>query len=92
MAGGVGQRGSSALSRTITSMSSTFNTGRYRGKDLSEDQPCMFCGEPADSREDIIPSWLARQSLVPPGTTRPVIYTSHGRGTEAVVVRRRWPS
>ena len=39
----------------------------------------MFCGEPADSGEDIIPSWLARQSLVPPGTTRPVIYTSHGR-------------
>jgi hypothetical protein len=39
----------------------------------------MFCGEPADSREDIIPTWLTRQSIVPPGTLRPVTYTSHGK-------------
>jgi hypothetical protein len=38
----------------------------------------MFCGMPADSREDIIPNWLTRQNLVPPGTAGPVTYTSHG--------------
>ena len=58
--------------------SGTFDRSRYRGRDLSENQPCMFCGNPADSREDIIPTWLARHSIVPPGTTRPVTYTSHG--------------
>jgi hypothetical protein len=56
----------------------TFARGKYKGDDLSENQPCMFCGMPADSREDIIPTWLTRQNLVPPGTAGPVTYTSHG--------------
>lgn len=33
-----------------------FDNSRYRGKDLSNNQPCIFCSNPADSREDIIPS------------------------------------
>jgi hypothetical protein len=60
------------------SQNNRFDSGRYKGCDLSANQPCMFCGDPADSREDIIPSWLSRQSLVPPGTARPVTYSSHG--------------
>jgi hypothetical protein len=52
--------------------------GKYKGRDLSADQPCMFCGMPANSREDIIPTWVSRQNLVPPGTAEPVVYTSHG--------------
>lgn len=63
-----------------------FNRGKYRGADLSENQPCMFCGLPADSREDIIPTWLTRQDLVPTGTAGPVKYTSHGETVN------QWPS
>jgi hypothetical protein len=62
------------------------NVRKYRGKQLSDDQPCIFCGEPADSREDIIPTWLNKQALMPPETTRPVTYTSHG------VVLKEWTS
>jgi len=60
------------------SQSGSFDKGKYGGKDLSNNQPCMFCGELANSREDIVPTWLAKQNLVPPGITRPVTYTSHG--------------
>jgi hypothetical protein len=67
------------------SQRSGFNAGKYKGKDLSENQPCMFCGEPADSREDIIPSWINRQSFVPQGTARPVSHTSHGVKVKRVV-------
>jgi hypothetical protein len=56
----------------------SFDKGRYRGQDLSENQACMFCGEPADSREDIVPTWIAKQRLVPPGDLQPVTYWSHG--------------
>jgi len=59
-------------------MLNTIDRGKYKGRDLSADQPCMFCGMPADSREDIIPTWISRQNLLPPGTVEPVVYTSHG--------------
>jgi hypothetical protein len=52
--------------------------GKFSGKGLPGNPPCMFCGRPSDSKEDIIPSWIARQSFTPPGSVNPVTYSVHG--------------
>ena len=52
--------------------------GKFTGKGLPGNPPFIFWGGPADSKEDLIPSWIARQSLTPPGSANPVTYSVHG--------------